>query len=226
MRAFWSFVRSVLAAWVALVTGVASFGISVWLDLTGAPAIESGVLRLIAGLALLYSFFAAWRSEHRQVQALGDRYLPKLIGEIQQLVIPASKEGEPAFVVIILTIKNLGADSIVENYWVTATVGNREIPGTLHVVPDPLVLKGASGGAKTYHAGDSLLEKTMTQPVVRGSQVIGLLLASFAGAVWHDPDQASFSLGFSDVTGRPYVVAVPAETFPGSTDHHFAGLSD
>jgi len=218
---------AVISEWVAFMSGIASVAIAVWLQLTKRPWISPKVFWLIGGLCLFFAFFSVWRKEHILLltQQLQDR--PNLIGEliaINHHLIPAGLGHQGTAILAVMQIKNLGADSIVENYEMSAVVGGNRVEGVLHTIPRSLSLTGPSyKGSLTYYGKDSLYDKTSSGPVRRGSKVVGILWAWFEGVPGESVDTTTLELRFKDVAGKSY--SVKMGEIKGHVPGYYPGLS-
>jgi hypothetical protein len=221
-RDFVPYLQAVLTHWVALMSG----GVSVLVTFYQQIRKTAGkyVLYVVAAMCVFFAGFQAWQDQyaltatttsentnlHKQLDALDK---PDLKAEIDEFVTGrvalAFENGKsttgPASVLIVMSIRNLGADSIAEGYnlQVFGVDGGFIGNGTMELLPDNFKL----GYFKVTN--DQLLtNKSEEIPIPRGGSRKGYLFF-----VIENVDVSllqrmgtKFVVSFKDVTGRPYSV--------------------
>lgn len=151
--------------------------------------------------ALLISCFFAWREEHAsaewrgneiskltgQLRVLSDANTPRLVGELKGFSTSDSvlsdkrkqllKTNELA-VLVIASIKNLGAPSIAEHWSLTIqTAGGKRSSGAIRFVPPTFTVRKDSQ-SMGFSGEDALYNKGIAAPIPKGGEISGVLFFS------------------------------------------------
>lgn len=166
-------------------------------------------------IMFLVALYLAWRDKAVQVRTLDNQIHafkselknrhPRLQGQILQLNVfsIATESGDVTGALIVLEIKNSGADTIVERYSLGAIVDGQGCKGSLYAIPSTLSLPG-SQGVNTFSSKDAIYEKTSTEPIKTGGRVTGVLLARFPGLAREQLNAQNVFVRFSDINGTEY----------------------
>jgi hypothetical protein len=148
--------------------------------------------------------------EHEK-DRLSDVREPKLVPHIDAFIVGEHASGK-ALCTLSVTIKNLGAPSVVDNYGLVIKIGDRISIGQFIVLPNQeftvtLEMAGASasGPPLTLKQADFLYEKT-TRPIATGSWERGwimVIIPDFSREMM-DVDGVIAEVSFVDVVGRRY----------------------
>ncbi|HEY3936877.1 MAG TPA: hypothetical protein VGL97_05580, partial [Bryobacteraceae bacterium] len=184
---------------------------------------RTGPLQNTEITAGLICFFLAaahvWTLEHRKYISEVERNYPKLQGEIKQYVF-GDVAGHPSMFVVV-RIRNLGADSIVEDYSVTALLDHRTFSGMVMKLPRYINLDTR----QLFTSADSLYNKTGEVPIQRGSQKTGVLWARFDSVKQSDLERCTFLIRYSDINGKVYTVNSKDFPYAGHEFKTFPGLT-
>ena len=134
-------------------------------------------------IGILCASFLAWneeRAEAENMRHLASQNEPNLEITIQGFVHGVDSVNQAKVsVLLIVEVKNLGADSIADHYELSAmTFDGRKIIGTGALMPEKFDMHG-DWGVVTYYGEDWLYKKTGTEPVRRGAKTVGILLFTF-----------------------------------------------
>ena len=169
---------------------------SVWIGLAGA------VLAVLIGAGVLW-YTTRQKPEGLAVQTAPvapEEGAPKLSCEIDQA---SEWPGAPnAAVVIIATVRNGGAPSVVEDYRLRIAVADgSEVSGATMTIPERLVFLTPNGSSRTIQGSRALYNKTV-QPVPRDGLRRGYLLFSFPSDKLTARSVRDYRLSARDVKGR------------------------
>ncbi len=95
----WEWMRAVWRHWVGLASGAVSFLFGFWVKGTHKPDIDPRIFWIGTALCLFWSFFLAWRDEHRVRADLEARIAPKLFVEFDARIPPYFEEQDLGTVV-------------------------------------------------------------------------------------------------------------------------------
>ncbi len=213
------FLLAVFSNWAAWMGGVLMTLVGVAYLWRGMP-----IPRRI-GLGLAIAFFAiaifnAWRDEYRSKMAAETRLegltKPRIVPEIVQSNWH-EVQGETS-VVLVVSVKNLGAPSIVDAYFLTATLNDgRKYPAVQYFFPEFMTLVGPSG-TLTYYGKDAIEEKTGAIPIEHNGKRTGVLWFRFPTIPFKDFSQEGTELTLStrDINGQ--IAETSAVIHPGRHD--------
>jgi hypothetical protein len=223
MRDLWDFLLAVLSQWVALMSGIASVIIGLWLRAKKTQDIGSKAFFFVGLACMLLAFFLAWRDEHKSKLALMDFGLPKLSGSIDQAAVLKLPEGFTG-IILWVTIRNLGAPSTVDSYRLeSCTTDGSRINLPLEAAPQNVVF-GDMGKAKTMDTSHgAIYDKTAEQPIPRGGASRGMVFSRT-----DLPLADKFVLKFNDVTGKTISITNAGTTGSGynTLPKHLPGTPD
>ena len=202
------FVSAVLKDWVSLMSGIASVILTIIGFFLKSHSQTRKTFWAAGLLCFLISANRVWANEHRLNIDLTQRLneaRPKLAGTISQIqtgLLVHQRLNLPARPLSLLTvsIRNLGADSIADQYSLTVrTPRGRRAVGVLSTLPGRFVINGY-----TYDNSGLLAGKTEEKPIERGGQRTGFLFFEFEHMELSSlQDKAAvFELSFKDVTGK------------------------
>jgi len=225
--------RAVLGQWQALVTGGIVTALFIAVQSYRGKPFSWRVSRWIFLAFLVAALFLAWRAQRiafrnaqteladikRELNRERDRNAPKLIGEIGQTLTfdVQLPDGRAAGLLLWVSIRNLGMDSVVTDYDVTLNFPDgRTLRPQSAMVPKNIVLSDLGMSMKDASAG-ALYEKTIESPIVHGGSRSGLLLFTMRGVRSDDLriPGTRLVLSFRDVIGRPYTASMQ---FPSGND--------
>jgi hypothetical protein len=141
---------------------------------------------------------------------------PRIVPEIAQTNWQ-QVNGETS-VVLVVNVKNLGAPSIVDGYFLTATLKDgRKHSAVQYFFPEFIRLTGSSGTI-TYYGKDAIEEKTGTSPIEHNGKRTGVLWFRFPTIPFQEFSQEGTELTLSarDVNGE--VTKTSAVIHPGRHD--------
>ena len=122
MRHIVPFILAVGSEWVALMSGIASVAIAVWLQINKKSVIGSGVSWATGILCLFLAFFLAWRKEHValvQQQAEVERLSkPIFVVELLQSISGYDALRDATLVFMTVKVTNRGSDSSIVEWHV------------------------------------------------------------------------------------------------------------
>jgi hypothetical protein len=188
MRKFFKFVNAVRGHWEAIALGgmgtiVVGFSPTflrwigdalAWSQLKTIDSIPATVLWGIGLIGIFCACFLAWRDQYTaRVDALvkiRELSEPQLQGSIEQIAWGTNAGALNIF--LNLTISNLGAPSIVDNYDVSLVATGRQHRLRIYVINIDCEM-----GGFVIHPQDQIYDKTMTTPLVSGMRVRGWLRA-------------------------------------------------
>ena len=167
----------------------------VWIGLAGA------VLAAVIGAGVLW-YTTRQKPEGLTVQpapVAPEAGAPKLSCEIDQT---SEWPGVPnAAVIIIATVRNAGAPSVVEDYRLRIAVADAsEVSGVSMTIPERLVFRTANGSTRTIQGSRALSSKTI-QAIPRDGLKRGYLLFSFPSDKLKASSVRDYRLSARDVTG-------------------------
>jgi hypothetical protein len=215
------FVTAVFSHWQAYVTGggiTAILAVIERLSSWRLPKKYYAVL-ITAGF-LSVATFLAWRDEHRAAEAakiaqgdaekrLGEMNTPKLVGRINSVgVAPTGKHENDSIIVMVATIKDAGAPSIVQGLRAEVTLRDgrtlplQELP---HLLGD-IILRTEKGTKLRVLSTDYLPDKAGSQPIPRNGAVSGFYWGVVRGANRESVDATGsrVTLFFNDINDKPY----------------------
>lgn len=188
----------------------------------------------VAIAMLFVASFLAWRDERHELlavrsalsekqQELDDLKKPSLIGEIKTINVAqlemtsdmklfnyaGSANDNVPIALIWATIKNRGADSIVENYRLTMQLNDgSRVSCTAVRLPPQVTLKDVGIVIPNTGEESSLMEKTASNPIKKGAKEPGLLLFIIDRGSHAQKELAEagvkFDLSFDDILGNEY----------------------
>lgn len=207
-----AFVLAVLSHWVALMSGVVSLVLTFLLR-TRRKDISDRWFWLIAVCFLLFASFLAWRDEHRSLIKTAeelaeerDPNTPRLNGKIEQVKVGKSTDSSDAQVLIHLSVRNTGSQSIAEGF----ELGIKSVDFEDHDTPSDIakdysLLPLDKSPKLTLGPQDSLTHMT-AKPIERGSLARGWLRFAVTGArperLWRPG--MKYTVSFADVLGKTY----------------------
>jgi hypothetical protein len=128
-------------------------------------------------------------------------------------------------VLLIVEIRNEGADSLVDSFEVTAESDGVRTLGELHHVPKSLSLSGPKyKGPLVYYGKDEIFTKTALDPIRRGSKAVGLIWAWFPKIAPQTFDVKSLRVSCADIRRKRYTIGLEKDFMP-SQPMYVPGLS-
>jgi hypothetical protein len=169
---------------------------------------------------LVVAFFMAWRDVRREAdglkQKLTEAYTaltaerasntPNLVGALEQIVSGDSSELHGCQVFILMSVKNLGAPSVVEGWKIHIKSDAIDLNDIPTFIPDGFTLHSTGGNVVAkFNRNDAIYEKTI-KPVERGGLVRGWLRFNLTGIPAERIRKAGtkISVSFEDVLKRQY----------------------
>jgi len=202
---FRGFVFAFLSDWVAWMSGIASIILTI-VEFSIQP--QTG--RKLFWVAGLICFFVAsvhiWTLEHRKyLQSMGelDDLHPKLSAQIDQVATAMFTESKVPFAYLIVSVANLGSDSIANRFYLSAEVeGKLAVNRQLTVLEVPNLKTGNQ--QLDMNLGNMLPQKCGENPIPHGGMRRGWLLYLFPTLTLEELKTAKMILKFSDVRGVEY----------------------
>ena len=210
---FWEYCSGLFDHWVALMSGVISLAIGIFLrvghrlgklshfsDATDLCFVAIGLICLfIAG-------YRTWLDEHRALLTERQFNEPKLSATIQSTAI-GQPYGQPdeTSIVLVIDVMNAGADSIADHWNLAVKIGDDLYsPRPMGLDPTAVVaVMDTSGNRITYSGAQALYNVSVKAPIPRGGKVIGILMYTLP--IRHTEAQQGrlqLILTFTDVRGR------------------------
>jgi hypothetical protein len=160
---------------------------------------------------ILIASFMVWKDEHEKTinleQDLERLTKPQLATEFDILAVaPAGEHNKDSVIIIMATIVNAGAPSIISDVKIIIKRGDMEIRGENIILGDgPLFLEG-EGLKITTKREDNLIRKGSENPIPTGGALNGwhIVLARDIKQEEMDNKETTVVFSYKDVTGRFY----------------------
>lgn len=181
MTDLFSFLTAVLSHWIALMSGVVSLGIGLWQRARHSKLTDK-IFWSVAGVCFSLAIFLAWRDEHtsqlttkKELEEVTNPAAPRFRAEIEQVIVEDNHSLGGATVFVLLSVRNLGADSIAEKFLLHIRASDLEYKNgpTEFTGETPLTLP--DGSKITLRRQDSLGVKA-SEPVRHGALIRGWLM--------------------------------------------------
>jgi hypothetical protein len=158
--------------------------------------------------------FQVWKSEHQNL-ILSQNNLASEIkkhtglrGTIDELARYKVPTMQGILVVIELSVKNLGEQTIVENYYLTVKSDRLNLFSKNLLLDPPIDIPAAGGAAHMiFTEKDALYNKTAS-PIASNDQRRGWLIYQFPSATWEQLADTNnqFIISYDDTAGQRYYV--------------------
>jgi hypothetical protein len=221
----WQYIRAVTTHWVALMSGGA---IIVALGLLERFSGRTVPTYVYVGVLILFIFIAcyqAWRTERKRriesesmlsqvkTELLEEKgkHRPDLEGIIAFTSFGSDDKGN-TFIVVILSVRSLGMQTIIHNYKLSINLPSK---GEIIVSPTHfegrITIESDDQPGVSFDSKDMLYAKTHTKPIETGSMVEGGIVFVLQGVSKDEAYNAreSLALLFEDVKGKVYVTKYP-----------------
>jgi len=169
---------------------------------------------------LFAASFGAWRDEHHNRIAAETAVATNRVENTPSLIpVPEARaitdvgeEKKNSVLVVIMTIKNLGAPSVADRFALVAETKAGSIQG-IPVPPAEVTILNDHNGAPRIKLkrSDYLPEKATNQPIPRGGEVKGFFLMYVPDVTREEIEKGRVDIkgSFEDVMGKTYVFNLP-----------------
>lgn len=151
------------------------------------------------------------RNTEHELSKEKDKEAPRLNGEIEQVIVDRSPAADGAQVFILLSIRNTGGTSMVEDFLVNIRSADLDYKGEAKEFPkETLSLLDEKKSKVTIHHQDSMDAKVVN-PIEPGTRMRGWLMFLVKGEgvkpeILRRP-KTRFTISFSDILGQSYSVS-------------------
>ena len=180
---------------------------------------SAGDKRLFWGFVRIAFIIAAallWADEHEKVSQLENKLKEltsaNLQGRIDSFgVAPTGPNGDSCLLTVIMSIRNMGAPSIAENFRISTLRAGKELSTTtLPPVPMLVMWEGNTDRSPsvTLDGSDYLPRKAVSAPIPQGGETLGFMQVLVNGLKQDEAleNETVIRVVFTDVTGKPYRV--------------------
>jgi hypothetical protein len=175
------FFSAVLEHWLALMTGAVSLAFAIW-QRVKHTRLPDKPFWVAAALCLSLAVFLAWRDKHtaylkavKELEEIKNPNAPRFRAEVEQVVVEENHEaGGDAQVFVKLSMRNVGADSVAENFMLHIKSEDVEYKGAPKELPAGHSLTPLGEPKITLEGHDSIKELA-GKPILHGSVARGWL---------------------------------------------------
>lgn len=219
MVEFTEFVGAVMRQWIVLWSGpLVSMTIAMWQWASKKEIVPKWLLWGLAIISVLLAFFFAWQEKrteavnlNKELQdtriALDALKKPLLVGQINQTVTGDAPELKASQIFILMSVKNIGAPSIVEGWGLNIKSESLSLQAVHPTeIREGLALRDPDGKPlAVFHKTDAIYEKTV-KPIERGGMVRGWLLFTLEGIASREIRKpgTTITVFFQDVLDTTY----------------------
>lgn len=188
---------------------------------------------LVGSCVGLFGYWAIERDGVRTTKTSSDAKRKgdyELIGHIDNIVFaPLPSNPQTLVVIIIASVRNVGAPSIAGGWNLQLTMPGRETvtgENTLIDPTNPIVIHRPSGIPTVYAPEDALYLKASSTPIPTGGQVVGVLMVRFPN-ITHAAAYTkgtTVKLTFKDVQGNDYDASYEIKGEPDTEPKYYPGM--
>jgi hypothetical protein len=214
------FLKAVSSDWVALMSGVGSIAMLILgITVFHKKSIPRWLVLVVAAVCLVCASARVWTTENRKYQAEikieEDKNKPGLSATLDGVAIAPGRPPHDCVVTAWMTIRNVGAQSIAENFTLKVVTTSGMISHGTYVSPPPenerinLGIGEKDTSTALLFRKDSLALKATETPIQHNGEASGFLMFYISGVDRNELKEKGsiIELEFTDIFGKSYTAS-------------------